>query len=252
MATPEPDRHALRPSSIAGRGFALAKKGYEPEEVHAFLREVAERVSRLQGEVEWLRARSEHLERRSDAAQESAYARVSRDFMEVVRRADEAAGRVRLQAEAKAQTEMMLARKEAERLLNQARMEAEKILAAARLEAHEIDWGSKRQEVKPGQPLEAEWPRISDIPQVDLPMVAVDADALWDRDDLARQEQRAVPPNPFEEPAPPAIHIPDSWLANGHVPLADAPTTGTESGDPEDLDVYLDVSIFDLFEDPEA
>jgi cell division septum initiation protein DivIVA len=252
VATPEPERHALRPSYIAGRGFSLGRKGYEPEEVHEFLREVAEYVSRLQGEVEWLRARSEHLERRSDAAQESAYARLSREFMEVVRRADEAAGRVRLQAETKAQTDMMMARRDAERILNEARFEAERILAAARLEAHDIDWQSKRQEVRSAGPSEAEWRGTADAPGVDLPTVAVDIAAIWDRDDAAsRQEQEAVSPKLLEESSPPAIHIPDAWTANGHVPPGDASMGQTRPDDPEDLDVYLDVSIFDLFENPE-
>lgn len=253
MASPEPERHALRPSYIAGRGFSLGKKGYEPEEVHEFLREVAEYVGRLQGEVEWLRARSEHLERRGAAAQEAAYARLSRDFMDVVRRADEAVGRVRLQAETKAQTDMMLARREAERILNQARLEAERILAAARLGAHEIDWQSKRQEVRPPQHPEPERPGTADASDVELPTVAVDIAAIWDGDDgVSRREQDMVSPTLFEELEPPSIHIPDAWTANGDVVAPDASKeTGKGPGDPGDLDFYLDVSMFELFDHPE-
>ena len=76
---------------------------------------------------------------------------------------DEAAGRVRLQAETKAQADLMLARKDAERILGEARLEAERILAAARLEAHDIDWQSLRQEVRPAQHPEAEWPAAPDV-----------------------------------------------------------------------------------------
>ncbi|HYT78262.1 MAG TPA: DivIVA domain-containing protein [Actinomycetota bacterium] len=252
MAIPEPERHTPRPSDIAGRGFSLGRKGYDPEEVHEFLTQVAEHVSRLQGEVEWLRARSEHLERRTAAAQEAAYARVSRDFMEVVRRADEAAGRVRLQAETKAQADIMLARKDAERILSEAGREAERILAAARLEAHEIDWHSKRQEARPGQHPQAEWPDPPDPPGVDIPTAAVDIAAIWDRDDAeSRQERERVSPKPFEELSSPAIHIPDAWMAGGHVPNRDASHEDLTCNDPEDLDVYLDVPIFDLFENHE-
>jgi len=252
VAIPEPERHTPRPSDIAGRGFSLGRKGYDPEEVHEFLTQVAEHVSRLQGEVEWLRARSEHLERRTAAAQEAAYARVSRDFMEVVRRADEAAGRVRLQAETKAQADIMLARKDAERILSEAGREAERILAAARLEAHEIDWQSKRHDARPGQHPQAEWPDPPDPPGVDIPTAAVDIAAIWDRDDAeSRQERERVSPKPFEELSSPAIHIPDAWMAGGHVPNRDASHEDLTCNDPEDLDVYLDVPIFDLFENHE-
>jgi cell division septum initiation protein DivIVA len=230
VANPEPEPQGLRPSSIAGRGFSLGRKGYEPEEVHEFLREVAEYVSRLQGEVEWLRARSEHLERRSVAAQESAYARLSRDFMEVVRRADQAAGRVRHQAEARAQSDLLTARKDAERILGEARLEAERILAAARLEAHEIEWQSKGPESRPSRQRQTEWPATADATGVDVPTASMDVGAIWDLED---KESR-----------------PDAWRMNGG---PESPASSNEpngSSDPEDLDFHLDVSIFDLFENP--
>jgi DivIVA domain-containing protein len=251
VATPEPERQGLRPSYIAGRGFPLARKGYEPEEVHAFLREVAEYVSRLQGEVEWLRARSEHLERRVAAAQDSAYARLSRDFMEVVRRADEAAGRVRHHAEAKAQSDIMMARRDAERIVGEARLEAERILAAARLEAHDIDWQSKRPEARPTMGSATEWPGTAGGPNEDLPTNALDIAAIWDREDEeSRQEHESAAPTLFEEPPSPPIQIPDVWTANGHA--SDEFPSKKDPRDAEDLDFYLDVSIFDLFEEPEG
>jgi DivIVA domain-containing protein len=253
VATPEPERQVLRPSSIAGRGFSLArKKGYEPEEVHEFLREVAEYVSRLQGEVEWLRARSEHLERRSAAAQEAAYARLSRDFTDVVRRADQAAGKVRLHAEAKAQSDMMMARREAERVLNQARLEAERILSTARLEAHDIDWQSKGLEARSTQGPETEWRAASELSIVDLPTVAMDIGAIWDREDAeVWPEQESDPPQLFEE-APGSEQIQDVWTANGQIAAREAPNEPKPSPQSEDLDLYLDVSILDLFDNPEA
>jgi hypothetical protein len=250
VATPEAERQGLRPSFIAGRGFSLSKKGYEPEEVHEFLREVAEYVSRLQGEVEWLRARSEHLERRVAAAQDSAYARLSRDFMEVVRRADEAAGRVRHQAEAKAQSDLMMARKDAERILGEARLEAERILAAARLEAHEIDWQSKGPEARSTASLATERPGTVQTP-VDVPTMSVDVAAIWDQEvEEPWPEQGAAPPTLFEEPPQPPIQIPDVWTANGRV-SGEISSNQKASSEAEDLDFYLDVSILDLFEGPE-
>jgi hypothetical protein len=252
VATPEPERPALRPSYIAGRGFPLTRKGYEVEEVHAFLREVAEYVGRLQGEVEWLRARSEHLERRSSAAQEAAYGRLSRDFMEVVRRADEAAGRVRLQADAKAQADMAAARKDAERILGEAKLEAERIIAAARLEANEIDWQALQKGARLAWQPEPDWPGPSDASGVDLPTASLDITEIWDRDDVSWRPEESEPvPQLFEEPAHRAQQIPEVWRTNGQISAGDARGVTTDPADADDLDVYLDVSIFDLFEDPE-
>lgn len=138
MATSELDALPSHPADIAAQRFPMTRKGYAPEDVREFLRQLAEYVSRLQGEIEWQRARSEHLERRTAAAQEAAYARLSRDFMDVVRRADEAAGGVRAEAEARARAELSSAHGEAARLLAGAAEQAEDILTEARAEAERV------------------------------------------------------------------------------------------------------------------
>jgi DivIVA domain-containing protein len=135
MATPELETSSLQPAEIAARRFPVTRKGFAQDEVQRFLRLVAENLSRLQGEIEWQRARSEHLERRTTAAQEAAYVRLSRDFIDVVRRADEAAGRVRADAEVRAKAEVGSAHREAARLLTAAVEQAEMILTEARSEA---------------------------------------------------------------------------------------------------------------------
>jgi DivIVA domain-containing protein len=147
VAASQPIPASSDPADIAARRFALVRKGYAPEEVDRYLRQLSEEVSRLRGEVEWQRARSEHLERRTTAAQEAAYARLSRDFMEVVRRADEAAGRVRTKAEVKARAEVEGAHREAARLLAAATEQAEAILTAALAETERI-----RREGRSGSP----------------------------------------------------------------------------------------------------
>jgi DivIVA domain-containing protein len=135
VATSELETPSLHPAEIAARRFSVSRKGYAQEEVQRFLHLVAEQLSRLEGEIEWQRARAEHLEHRTTAAQEAAYARLSRDFMDVVRRADEAAGRVRADAEAQARADVGSAHREAARLLAAAAEQAELILTAARAEA---------------------------------------------------------------------------------------------------------------------
>jgi hypothetical protein len=153
---------------------------------------------------------------------------VSRDFMEVVRRADEAAGRVKYQAEAKAQSEIVVARRDAEKILSEAKLEAERILAAARIEAHGIEWESKGAQARPGAAPEAPSAGGTGSPGVDLPTLSIDIEAMWERED--------------EE-------FPSSgWSANGHARPKDDSNGRREPEDQEDLDFYLDVSIFDLFD----
>lgn len=135
---PDLEAPSLQPAQIVAQRFPVARKGYAQEEVQRFLRLVAENLSKLQGEIEWQRARSEHLERRTTAAQEAAYVRLSRDFMDVVRRADEAAGRVRADAEAQARAEVGSAHREAARLLAAAVEQAEMILTEARSQAERM------------------------------------------------------------------------------------------------------------------
>jgi DivIVA domain-containing protein len=138
VATSELEGSSLHPAEIAAKTFSVARKGYAQDEVEGFLRVVAEQLSRLQGEIEWQRARGEHLERRTEAAQEAAYARISRGFMDVVRRADEAARRVRVKAEAQARAEVGSAHREAGRLLAAAAEQAEMILTQAGSEAERM------------------------------------------------------------------------------------------------------------------
>jgi cell division septum initiation protein DivIVA len=138
VATEEPELTALRPGDIEGQRFSVGEGGYSPGEVHRFLETLAEHVGRLQGEIEWQRARVEHLEQRSLAAQESAYDRLSHRFMEVVRRADEAAMEVRTRAEDEARAALDGAREDADRMVALAAGEAERILLTARSEAERL------------------------------------------------------------------------------------------------------------------
>jgi DivIVA domain-containing protein len=135
MSSSQVRTSSFHAADIAARRFAISRKGYDPEEVVGFLQDVAEHLNRLEGELQWLRTRCEHLERRTAEAQEAAYARLSRDFMDVVRRADEAATRVRADAEAQAQGELNAVHREAARLLAAAAEQAEVILTEARAEA---------------------------------------------------------------------------------------------------------------------
>jgi DivIVA domain-containing protein len=238
MAVPERRAAGLRPADVSAQEFTLARKGYDPEEVHAFLVRVAEHLGRLQGEIEWQRARTEHLERRTAAAQESAYARLSRDFMEVVRRADEAAARVRAQSEARAAGEVAAARQEAERIVAQARLDARGVLLEAEREAAVLraraqsDLQAARDDAN--RLGGAGLPAIEVLPS-EVPEVAEDPwpgeDLLIDTAAYDAWELDAIWSTPME---PPPVR-----------PALEGPA------DPfDDLEVSIDPSLFDLFDDP--
>jgi DivIVA domain-containing protein len=145
MATSELEAAALRPGDVAEQRFSVTKRGYDPDEVHRFLRVVADHLARLQGEIEWQRARVEHLEQRNLELQGSAYDRISREFMDVVRRAEEAASQVRDKADDQAGAVLAGARQEADRMIGSAAHEAERILLTARAEAERLVAEASRQ-----------------------------------------------------------------------------------------------------------
>ena len=222
MATPELQSRTTQPADIAGQRFPIVRKGYASEEVDRFLRQLSELVARLQGEVEWQRARGEHLERRTTAAQEAAYARLSRDFMDVVRRADEAASRVRAEAEAQARGEIGAAHREAARMLAAAAEQAEAILTQARSDAERILRGG--------------------TPVIDLRAERSDDDSASDRhaEPTAPATTRALG-GLWGEPHAPADPIPAPQLEA--TPGPQGPRAD------EDLRIDLDASLFDLFDD---
>jgi DivIVA domain-containing protein len=309
VAIAEKGSFALRPAEIASRRFLVAKKGYEPDEVHAFLKQVSEQLSRLQGEIEWQRARVEHLERRTVRAQEAAYARISRDFVDVVHKADEAASKVRTDAEQEARAAMNAARdkaaaiaaisgREAEKFLTQARAEAERMVAEAADSVKRLVWEARQAppsvvQAMP-QPVEAE-----PMPVVDAPPepVVEPRTALWEAPAVSVWEASpAIAPALIPPPAPAVVPIlppSDSEADQGsdaavvdEAPVPQLP--GTEEPEfevpelvdlaelweavpstrersvglgrtskppavhptaPENLDVSIDVSFSDLFED---
>ena len=57
MVLAQIESFSLRPASIASRRFSVTGRGYDRVEVHQFLEDVADYLSRLQGELEWRRAR---------------------------------------------------------------------------------------------------------------------------------------------------------------------------------------------------
>ena len=209
MATPEPRAQQIRATDITGQRFTFTRRGLDPDEVHEFLQTVADQLSGLQGEIEWLRARGEHLERRDATAQEAAYTRLSSAFEGVVRRADEAAARVRIGTEEEAKARVQAAREEADRMILAAREEADRLLRVAREEA---DWFREQA----AENLERA-KRMAAGVHPSMP--------------------RTVPPQAPEKP------LADIWGSGGKP----GPDPATPRAKPEDFDLRLDASLSDLF-----
>jgi DivIVA domain-containing protein len=306
VATAEIGSSALRPADIASRRFAVAKKGYEPDQVHAFLNQVSEQLSRMQGEIEWQRARCEHLELRTAGAQQAAYARVSREFMDVARKADEAACKVRTDAEHEIRAALNAAREEAaaivansgrqaKRILAQASLEAERMVADAADSVKRLVWEARQPPQPaaeaPPEPVEAKSPPVVEGPPPpvieDTPKpVAEPRTAVWSAraalvweapvptppvitplpdseadqsSDVAVADEAPAPQLPgTEEPefeVPELVDLAELWEAvpSTHEQTVDMGQTfkppAVHTTAPENLDVSIDVSFFDLFED---
>jgi DivIVA domain-containing protein len=138
MATTEPEPPPLSAADIANHTFARRRKGVNPDEVQAFLQSLAEHVARLQAQVDWHRARTDFLERQTAGAKDAAYARLAKDFQEVVRAADTASARLRAEADAEAKRTVAAAHDEADEIVAAAKAEAEGVNATAKARAERI------------------------------------------------------------------------------------------------------------------
>lgn len=107
LAPQEIESVFLRPSHVASRRFRRTTGGYDPEDVHQFLEDVADYLSRLEGELEWRRARRTRV---------TGTIGEQREAINVV-------------------TE---AREQAERIVAEARKEAEGFMRLARAIAHQL------------------------------------------------------------------------------------------------------------------
>lgn len=108
LAPQEIESVFLRPSMVASRRFTRTMGGYDPDEVHQFLEDVADYLSRLEAELEWRRARR--------TARQPGTLGEQREAISVVG----------------------AAREQAERILADARKDAEGYVRLARAIAHQL------------------------------------------------------------------------------------------------------------------
>lgn len=170
-----------RPEEIAGRTFRHALRGYDPEEVAAFLADVAEDVRLLVEQRDRLAARLGDLGSRDLRAEFDAVSREVGQVLESAREAAEAmreragadAARWRSEAVAEAEAERRRARADAEQLRGDAWSTGEELLRHCQRQAEETRRDAERDAITVLGEAEREARRIS-------------AGARRDADDLVR------------------------------------------------------------------
>src|SRR5438270_7655859 len=105
------------PEELESRSFVFVRRGFDPDEVSAFLRAVAEDIRRLQDELATVRAEAKAQAEPLDGAMADAVA--------VMQAARESAAKIEAQAEQRSLERIRRAETEAERRLERARAEAE-------------------------------------------------------------------------------------------------------------------------------
>ena len=290
MATPEADSASLFPAEVAGAQFGVTRKGYDPDEVRAFLQRVAEHVSRLGEEARHAAARAEILEHQAASTGEAAYERVAKRFAGALADADraveQAAADARAEAErategarAEAATTLERARADAAAIVEQARVEAARIVAAARAASQPVTTATAPVPVVPpgppappapaAQPPEVpEPPAVREPPEPPVATHPSDAGLGSIEAQLERLAASLREPDPPQAPAPaPSSGSPMNGNGRGPAPAPGRPASGPAArraappelagltGDaPFEFDIPLggpDVSFPDLFGDAE-
>jgi DivIVA domain-containing protein len=218
MATTEPEPPPLTAADIANRTFARRRKGVNPDEVQAYLRSLAEHVARVQSQVEWHKARTDFLERQTAGAKDAAYARLAKDFHEVVRAADQASARVRAEADAEAKRTIAAAHDEADEIVAAAKAEAEGVIAAAKARAERITSEA-----------------TSAVAEHEEHRTSLEG-KIWDHPTERAEWFVAMPPDPTVWEGDPAPEPPP-------------PPSPPIEDDADDLDIRFDRSLFELLDD---
>src|SRR3954454_19150832 len=105
------------PDELESRSFVFVRRGYDPDEVRAFLRAVGQDMRRLHDEIAMVRAEAKANAEPLDGAMADAVA--------VMQAARESAARIEAQAEQRALERIKRAETEAERRVERARAESD-------------------------------------------------------------------------------------------------------------------------------
>lgn len=120
---------------IRRREFVASRRGYDAEQVKAFLEQIATQIEQMEEMLKEARLRAETAA--TAPVRDDPYEAVSRRVAETMRTADEAANRIIAEARLEAEQILVPARTEADRVRLEAKKAAESALSAADAAIHE-------------------------------------------------------------------------------------------------------------------
>lgn len=174
------------PSTILNTTFKIVKKGYDPDEVRAYLREVAGALQTAQDHAGSVETRARQAIAKAQEAAQQAQARAAAASAQVPASSDanpDTISRALVLAQKTADDTVRAAEQEAEALRSSARREADEALHAARSEAAALAEGARSEARKAG---EAERVRV----EAELQQLMARLEFL--RDDVAQMEAHAA------------------------------------------------------------
>ncbi|MEZ5216749.1 MAG: DivIVA domain-containing protein [Ilumatobacteraceae bacterium] len=174
------------PSTIVNTTFKIVKKGYDPDEVRAYLREVAGTLQTAQDHAGSVETRARQAIAKAQEAAQQAQARAAAASAQVPASSDanpDTISRALVLAQKTADDTVRAAEQEAEALRSTARREADEAVHAARSEAAALAEGARSEARKAG---EAERVRV----EAELQQLMARLEFL--RDDVAQMEAHAA------------------------------------------------------------
>lgn len=121
--------------------FAVVLRGYDPEEVRAYVINVANHIEALQRQMMDAREQIEAARRQTATAKEAAYQQLGQHMADLLHHADQEAERLRREGADDARRRMSDAQREAERLARESEESAEEL----RRRGEEMLWRAKTQ-----------------------------------------------------------------------------------------------------------
>lgn len=209
----------LTPSAeqIRRREFVSVRRGYDPDQVRAYLKQIGDQVDSLEGQIQSSKAEiaalmQAHEQTESEAAtsaqrsRDDAYSQLSERMVDLLRTAERHADDIRREAEEEANRMIADARSEADRIrtdsqakAEEVRQAAEDLMSGSRKEADRMVVGlSSRRDALASELEEMRERMLSMVQSID----AIEQEAL-------EQAQVAVPEQEDADPAVPALELPE-------------------------------------------
>lgn len=229
---------------IRRREFVASRRGYDAEQVKAFLEQIATQIEQMEQMLKEARLKAEAAA--TAPVRDDPYEAVSRRVAETMRTADEAANRIIAEARLEAEQILVPARTEADRVRLEAKKAAESALSAADAAIHEARERAEKVLARIGERRERALMHLQQFrDQLTNAATTIEQSLkLRDDDPLAATDDPVLTApiptiTPEPEPAPPLdASAVDPTYADlfGGTPTTPAPAVVTDGG-VEDLDI---------------